>query len=156
MNSAPIARHYCFFFAGDGLAFGSPAFAFVSFVCGEAFAAGDAEAAGEAELCGDAAVFAAGDVNGEPSGTGVGEAAGALCVSRTERVPEANGSDMTKAISINAAAAPIVIFDKSVCVPRGPKAVVEIEFVNRAPASALPGCKRIETIKTTHAITNNV
>ena len=46
------------------------------------------------------------------------------------------------------AAATIVILASMVCVPRGPKAVLEIELVKSAPASALPGCKSTETIRT--------
>ena len=55
------------------------------------------------------------------------------------------------AISMNAAAAPIVIFANKLAVPRGPKAVLEIVFENSAPASALPGCSRITTTRMTHA-----
>jgi len=36
-------------------------------------------------------------------------------------------------------AAPTVILASSVCVPRGPKVVLETELVKSAPASALPG-----------------
>jgi hypothetical protein len=49
---------------------------------------------------------------------------------------------------MNAAAAPIVIFANRLAVPRGPKAVLERLLENNAPASALPGCKRILTIRT--------
>jgi hypothetical protein len=35
-------------------------------------------------------------------------------------------------------AAPIVILASSVCVPRGPKAVLETELLNNAPASLCP------------------
>jgi len=40
---------------------------------------------------------------------------------------------------MNAAAAPIVIFESNVCVPRGPNAVLDTELEKSAPASALPG-----------------
>ena len=66
-----------------------------------------------------------------------------------------NGSDKQSASNINAAAAPIVIFASSVCVPRGPKAVLDTELENSAPASAFPGCNKIVSTKTTHARINN-
>jgi hypothetical protein len=50
---------------------------------------------------------------------------------------------------MKAAAAPIVIFDNKLAVPRGPNAVLERLAENNAPASALPGCKRMLIIKTT-------
>jgi hypothetical protein len=59
------------------------------------------------------------------------------------------------AMSMNAAAAPIVIFARRLAVPRGPKAVLEIVFEKSAPASALPGCSRITTIRTKQAKTNS-
>jgi hypothetical protein len=49
---------------------------------------------------------------------------------------------------MNMAAAPMVIFASKDCVPRGPKAVLEILLEKSAPASALPGCKSTETIIT--------
>ena len=69
---------------------------------------------------------------------------------RTERVPLIAGSESANAINMNAAAAPIVIFASSVCVPRGPNAVLETELENSAPASDLPGCNKITMIRTTH------
>jgi hypothetical protein len=51
------------------------------------------------------------------------------------------------AINMNAAAAPIVIFANRLAVPRGPKAVLDSVLEKSAPASALPGCSRITTIK---------
>jgi hypothetical protein len=54
-------------------------------------------------------------------------------------VPVIAGSDRIKANNMNPAAAPIVIFDNNVCVPLGPKAVLETELENNAPASAFPG-----------------
>jgi hypothetical protein len=51
-------------------------------------------------------------------------------------------------------AAPIVIFASRLAVPRGPKAVLERLLENNAPASALPGCKRMLTIRTTQARIN--
>jgi hypothetical protein len=49
------------------------------------------------------------------------------------------GSDSIKANNMKPAAAPMVIFDNKVCVPLGPKAVLETELENSAPASAFPG-----------------
>ena len=69
----------------------------------------------------------------------------------TEGEPVIAGKDKIIAISINAAAAPIVIFDSSVCVPRGPNAVLETELENSAPASALPGCNKTVTTRMMHA-----
>jgi len=105
-----------------------------------------------------AAAGTAADEVGRGVGTGVGVAAGA-CVGSpdcsTELVPVMNGSDRHRANNMNAAAAPIVIFDSSVCVPRGPKAVLDTELENNAPASALPGCKSTESTKMTHERINN-
>jgi hypothetical protein len=74
---------------------------------------------------------------------------------KTELVPVTAGRDSERAISMKAAAAPIVIFAKSVCVPRGPNAVLETELVNRAPASAFPGCNNTTRIRITQARMNN-
>lgn len=60
------------------------------------------------------------------------------------------GRPSVKAISMKAAAAPIVIFANRLAVPRGPKAVLESELEKSAPASALPGCSRITTTNTKH------
>ena len=88
-------------------------------------------------------------------GVGCGVAVGSGACSgipdcKTELVPLIAGSESVKAISMNEAAAPIVIFANSVCVPRGPKAVLETELEKSAPASALPGCNKITRIKITH------
>jgi len=99
--------------------------------------AGDAETVGCAVGCGEGFV---------PAGT----------LSSTERVPVNAGNDKTMASNMNAAAAPMAIFANSVWVPRGPKAVLEIEFVKSAPASALPGWSNTATISTTHAMTKTV
>ncbi len=50
----------------------------------------------------------------------------------------------------------MVIFDKTVAVPRGPKAELEILLVKSAPASVFPGCSKTETIKATQEIKNIV
>jgi len=91
-------------------------------------------------------------------GCGVGVAAGADsgrpdC--NTEVVPFMKGNDRHSANNMNAAAAPIVIFASTLCVPRGPKAVLETELENNAPASALPGCNSTATTRTTHDRINN-
>ena len=85
-------------------------------------------------------------------GDGLGLAAGALAGvdSRIEREPVRPGKLSVKAISIKPAAAPIVIFARRLAVPRGPKAVLEIVFEKSAPASALPGCRRITTTRMMH------
>jgi len=73
---------------------------------------------------------------------GLGVATGACSGTpdcKTELVPEIAGKDRIKANNMNPAAAPIVIFDNSVCVPRGPNAVLETELEKSAPASAFPG-----------------
>lgn len=83
-------------------------------------------------------------------GDGVGVAAGALSGSdcSTDRDPLKSGNPSVSAINMNAAAAPIVIFAKRLAVPRGPKAVLDRVLEKSAPASALPGCSRITTIRT--------
>ena len=57
----------------------------------------------------------------------------------TERVPVTPGRDSVSAISMKAAAAPMVTFDKILAVPRGPKAVLETLLEKRSPAPDLPG-----------------
>ena len=111
-------------------------------------AAGDA--AGAAGEVAGAASDAAGDASA--AGDGLGLASGALSGvdSSTEREPVSEGKPSVKATNINAAAAPIVIFANKLAVPRGPNAVLEIVFENSAPASALPGCSRITTIRMKH------
>jgi len=49
------------------------------------------------------------------------------------------GSARIRAINMNAAAAPIVIFESKLAVPRGPNAVLDKLLEKSAPASALPG-----------------
>lgn len=72
-----------------------------------------------------------------------------------EREPVLPTSASVKESNIKSAAAITVIFARRVCVPRGPNAVLEIELVKSAPASALPGCKSTETMSTTHVKMNN-
>ena len=112
-------------------------------------------------MVGDVVAVAAGEAaatgDGAAAGVGVGVAAGtsAASVCSTERVPVTAGNDNVKAISMNAAAAPIVIFDRTLAVPRGPNAVLETLLEKRSPAPDLPGCSRITTISTTHDSMNN-
>ena len=91
------------------------------------------------------------------AGVGLGLAAGTLAGwdSNTEREPVNAGKLSIKAITKNAAAAPIVIFASRLAVPRGPNAVLESELENNAPASALPGCSRIVTTRITQARPNS-
>ena len=104
---------------------------------------------------GDAA-GAAGAVSCVGAGVGVAVGAGALSDCKTDRDPVTAGSPSVRAININAAAAPIVIFAIRLAVPRGPKAVLDSVLENNAPASALPGCSRITTTRITHARMNSV
>lgn len=115
-----------------------------------ALVAGLESAAGAAPcVCGEVAGDASppGDVAGEAA-AGVGVSSDTL--SRTERLP-LTPSESVKAMSIKEIAAPMVILASSVCVPRGPKAVLETELVKSAPASALPGCRSTARINVTHA-----
>ena len=116
-------------------------------------AAGDA--AGAAGDVAGAACDAAGDASA--AGDGLGVAAGAVSGvdSRIDRAPLNTGRLSVNAISMNAAAAPMVIFANRLAVPRGPKAVLEMVFEKSAPASALPGCSRITTTRMMHARMNN-
>jgi hypothetical protein len=122
-----------YFFVGLGFAF-SPTVGFASAFAG-------AVASGEAVV--------AGAVVGEGEGDGEGTASCSGVVDcNTERCPVRLGIESSKAINIKAAAAPIVIFDKRLAVPRGPNAVLEILLENNAPASALPGCNKMTTTST--------
>ena len=116
-------------------------------------AAGDA--AGVAGDVAGAACDAAGDASA--AGVGLGLAAGVVpgFDSSTEREPVTTGKLSVNAISMNAAAAPMVIFANRLAVPRGPKAVLESELEKSAPASALPGCSRITTTRMMQARINN-
>jgi hypothetical protein len=87
-------------------------------------------------------------------GTGTGVLSGVVDCS-TEREPFSDGSARIKAISMKAAAAPIVILARMLAVPRGPKAVLETLLEKSAPASDFPGCRRIVTTKTMHERINS-
>jgi len=69
----------------------------------------------------------------------------------TECVPVTAGKESMSAINMKAAAAPMVILDRMLAVPRGPNAVLETELENKSPAPDFPGCSRITTINTMHA-----
>jgi hypothetical protein len=101
-------------------------------------------AGGASPCAGGAAGLAAG-------AAGVACGCGASSPCKTEREPAIKGNESAKAASINAAAAPIVIFAKRVCVPRGPKAALETLLEKSAPASAFPGCNSTATTSTMHA-----
>ncbi len=91
---------------------------------------------------------------GDGCGVGVGVASGAVDC-KTECVPVTAGKESISAINMNAAAAPIVIFDRMLAVPRGPKAVLETELENRSPAPDFPGCNRMTTTNTMQAKINS-
>jgi len=75
---------------------------------------------------------------------------------KTETFPCKAGIAINNAESIKRLAATMVIFDKTVAVPRGPKAELEILLVKSAPASVFPGCNKTETINATQEIKNIV
>jgi hypothetical protein len=89
---------------------------------------------------------------GDAAGTGV--ASGDVDC-KTERVPVTPGNDNISAMSMNAAAAPIVILASTLAVPRGPNAVLETLLEKRSPAPDLPGCSKITTTRTMQARINN-
>jgi hypothetical protein len=97
---------------------------------------------------------ATGEGSGVAVGTGTGVLSGVVDCS-TEREPFSDGSARIKAISMKAAAAPIVILARMLAVPRGPKAVLETLLEKSAPASDFPGCRRIVTTKTMHERINS-
>ena len=138
--SCQITIYFVGDFFGSGVATGVALFApdFASGLATGKAAAGEASGAGVAD--------------GEGEGCGDGD--GTDCDSSTECEPLMTGSERTNATSINAAAAPIVILARMLCVPRGPKAVLETLLVNNAPASALPGCNNTTTTSTTQARIN--
>ena len=75
---------------------------------------------------------------GEGAGVGVAVVSGLVDCS-TEWEPVTAGSESISAINMNAAAAPIVTFARTLAVPRGPNAVLETLLEKSAPASDLPG-----------------
>lgn len=119
-----------------------------AFVAGDVFGAADGDAVGAVD---GVATGAAGRLTGA-AGEGVGVALGALAGAddKTDREPVKVDKPSASAINMNAAAAPIVIFANRLAVPRGPNAVLDNVFENNAPASALPGCSNITTIRIRH------
>ena len=77
-------------------------------------------------------------------------------VVKTELLPFSAGIANNKAESIKQVAAAIVNFDKTVAVPRGPKALLETLLVKSAPASVLPGWSKTLPINVTQDRKNNV
>jgi hypothetical protein len=84
----------------------------------------------------------------------VSEGTAGEVVFKTETPPLIAGIASNNAVNIKHAAAAMVIRDKTDCVPRGPKAVLEMLLVKSAPASALPGCNKIVATKTMQEIKN--
>ena len=76
-------------------------------------------------------------------------------VDKTETSPVKAGMASNKAEIIKTVAATIVIFDKTVAVPRGPKAALETLLVKSAPASVFPGCSKTLATRTRHERKNN-
>lgn len=74
----------------------------------------------------------------------------AAVVESTEISPESAGIEIRRADSIKKIAAVIVIFESTVCVPRGLKAVLETLLVKSAPASVFPGCSSTDAISVMH------
>ncbi len=67
---------------------------------------------------------------------------------KTETFPVNAGIERNNADSIKIVAALIVTFDRTVAVPRGVNAELEILLVNKAPASVLPGCSNTAAMST--------
>ena len=59
-------------------------------------------------------------------------------------------------MSIKAAAAPIVIFDRMLAVPRGPNAVLDTLLEKSSPAPDFPGCSKMTMTNTMQARINSV
>ena len=87
---------------------------------------------------GDAAGDAAGATVGVGDATGVGVDSGVVDC-KTDLLPVTPGNDSINAISMNAAAAPIVILESTLAVPRGPNAALDTLLEKRSPAPDLPG-----------------
>lgn len=79
-----------------------------------------------------------------------------LVVDKTEMSPVNAGIARSRAESIKTLAAKIVTFERTVAVPRGPKALLEVLLVKSAPASVLPGCSKTLPTNVTQEIKNNV
>lgn len=90
----------------------------------------------------------------ELASAGACAGASAVVVFRTEMSPVSAGIEISSADNIKPTAAAIVIFDSTVCVPRGLKAELEILLVKSAPASVLPGCSSTDAISAKAEIKN--
>jgi len=127
-----------------GLDFG---FSLVDFASFSAVAFGAALCEGDVDVAG--ATVAEGD------GCCAGEGVSGAVDCNTEWDPVTAGNESIKAISIKAAAAPIVILARMLAVPRGPNAVLDRLLEKSAPASAFPGCNMMTMISTMHARMNS-
>ena len=67
---------------------------------------------------------------------------------RTETPPFSAGIESISADNIKIVAVMIVVFDKTVAVPREPKALLDVLLVKSAPASDLPGWSKTAMIST--------
>lgn len=141
--SKSLKNHYFFF--SSGLAAFALAGAEGGAATGAAAVFEFASSTAVFELASEAFVFAF-------AGTSAG--ASAAVVERTEISPVRAGIEINRAESIKPTAAAIVIFDSTVCVPRGLKAELEILLVKSAPASVLPGCKSTDAISANAEIKN--
>jgi hypothetical protein len=151
-----------------GVAFGAAAFAFVAAVFTFAVEAAELEAVFAAWFvnCSVAGVwisapFALSPVFEAPptsvfvfvAGASAGVAGAELS---TDVPPLKDGREINSAEIMNMTAAAIVIFDKTVAVPRGPNALLLTLLVKSAPASVLPGCSKTAPTRTMHDAKNNV
>lgn len=140
-----------YFFAGVGVAFAAGDLAGAGVACVLLLAAGDVAGAGDALVLALALLLASVVVAaGVAAGIGAGDAFSEVLM--TELEPRTPGNDSSKAVNIKPAAAPIVILESKVCVPRAPKAVVEVVLANNAPASALPGWSSTDATNTMQEI----
>lgn len=97
-----------------------------------------------------AGVSTAGWAAGVASGAGVSVAAGSGFELRTDLSPVSAGIASMRAESMNTVADTIVIFESTVCVPRGANALLDMLLVKSAPASVLPGCRSTEPTSARH------
>jgi hypothetical protein len=74
---------------------------------------------------------------------------------KTETFPVNAGIASSNADNINTEAAPIVILERTVAVPRGLNAELDTLLVKRAPASVLPGCSKTADTRTMQDRKNN-
>jgi hypothetical protein len=129
-TSADFQRNYLFTGAFAGAAFDSLVLAGAALF---AFASG-------AEFVFAAAAFEFASAGASAGVSGFAES--------TDTFPFIAGIDINNAERKKSVAAAIVSFDKTVAVPRGPNAELEILLVNKAPASVLPGCSNTAATRT--------